>query len=355
MKLIQHHFIWNEIADDVCVYIIMCLICQSKAIHCHWSYDQLKSLSISKNTWNLLFKEISLDWITGLSLSMKTKNDQKYNSILTVVCHITKYALFILTQNDTTATDFMKLFFKHVEYHFDFLRSIMTDRNSHITSDFWQEVCKIQMIKQHLSITYYSQTDSQSKALNQIIKNYLRAYTSENQTVWAKLLSLVQFAYNNSHNHIIQMSLNRLLYKFNCEIHIDITDNIIKRRILAVKDHIKKLHKLQQKLCLWLVKAQEQMITYYNTHHILKQFKIRNLIKLFIKNLKLKCQKLSSYWINLFRMLEQINEQTYRLMLFTKYVCLHSVFSIQLLEDYHCYHNNTELIIMSDLKDLQNK
>jgi len=39
------------------------------------------------------------------------------------------------------------------------------------------------MIKQQLSTAYHLQTDNQSKALNQIIKNYLKAYISENQTV----------------------------------------------------------------------------------------------------------------------------------------------------------------------------
>src|SRR5437762_14287209 len=98
----------------------------------------------------------------------------------------------------------------------------------------------------------------------------------------------MQFAYNNSCNHITQMSSNRLLHEFNCKIHIDITNNVIERRISAAKDHIEKLHKLCQKLHLQLMKAQEQMTTYYNVCHILKQFKIEDLIKLFIKNLKLK-------------------------------------------------------------------
>ena len=139
----------------------------------------MKSLSILKNMWNSSFKKISLDWITELSLLIKIKNNQKYNSILTIIYHITKYALFIFIWDDTTAADFMKLFFKHVECCFDFSRSIVTNRNSCITSDFWQEVCKIQMIKQHLFTAYHSQIDDQSKALNQIIKNYLKAYTSE--------------------------------------------------------------------------------------------------------------------------------------------------------------------------------
>jgi len=71
-----------------------------------------------------------------LSLLMKTKNSQKYNSILTVVYYITKYILFIFIQNDIIAADFTELFFKYIEYHFNFLRSIIMNKNSYITSDF---------------------------------------------------------------------------------------------------------------------------------------------------------------------------------------------------------------------------
>ena len=64
---------------------------------------------------------------------------------------------------------------------------------------------------------------------------------------------------------------------------------------------------------------------------------------------------MSFHWIDLFRILEQIDEQIYRLILFTKYAHLHSVFFIQLLENYcHC-HNNIEFMIMSDFEDFQNE
>ena len=67
---------------------------------------------------------------------MKTKNDQKYNSILIVICCVTKYTLFIFIQNDIIVADFTKLFFEHVEYYFNFSRSIITDKDFHITSNF---------------------------------------------------------------------------------------------------------------------------------------------------------------------------------------------------------------------------
>ncbi len=47
-----------------------------------------------------------------------------------------KYVLFILTQNNIIAADFTKLFFKHVKYYFNFSKSIIIDKDSHIISDF---------------------------------------------------------------------------------------------------------------------------------------------------------------------------------------------------------------------------
>ena len=135
MKLIQYHFIWNRIVNNVHIYIAICSVCRSKIIHYHQFYSQLKFFSILKNTWNLSFKKINLNWITKLLSSIK--NNQKFNSILIIMCHIMKYALFILIWNDITTADFVKLFFEHVKCHFDFLRSIIINRNSHIISDFW--------------------------------------------------------------------------------------------------------------------------------------------------------------------------------------------------------------------------
>src|SRR5690349_1287426 len=98
------------------------------------------------------------------------------------------------------------------------------------------------------------------------------------------------------------------------------------------------------------------MATYYNVRHVLKQFKVRNLVKLSTKNLKLKYRKLSPRWIGLFRVLERIGEQAYRLALPDKYARLHPVFPIQLLEDYRRRHDdNTELITMPDLEDPQDE
>ena len=262
LNLIQRHFTWRGIANDVREYIATCPICQGKAYHRHKPYGQLQPLPIPTDLWNSPFKEISLDWITGLPCSIR--GGQEYNSILTIVCRVTKYALFIPTREDATAADFAEMFFEHIECRFGTPRSVVTDRDSRITSGFWKEICEIQIIKRRLSTAYHPQTDGLSEVLNRIIEDYLRAYSSDDQTVWARLLPLAQFAYNNSRNYTTGMSPNRLLFGFDCNIRMDIADNVIERRIPAAYDRVQKLYELRQKLRERLVDAQERMARYYN-------------------------------------------------------------------------------------------
>src|SRR5438034_7317645 len=98
-------------AEDVREYITTCPICQGKAVHHHKPYRELESLLIPTDLGNTLFKEISLDWITGLPISRC--HDQEYDSILIIICCATKYTLFIPIYEALTAVEFAELFFKY--------------------------------------------------------------------------------------------------------------------------------------------------------------------------------------------------------------------------------------------------
>ena len=97
------------------------------------------------------------------------------------------------------------------------------------------------------------------------------------------------------------------------------------------------------------------MTCYYNSNHVPKQFKVEDFIKLSTKYLRFKHCKLSSHWVGLFRVLEQIGGQAYHLTLLIKYSWLHNVFPVQLLESYHHHENNDSLMAMPDLEDPQDK
>jgi len=351
LDLIRRSFTWPEIAKDVSEYVATCPVCQGKAIHRHKPYGKLEPLPVPPDVTP--FREISLDWITGLPVSRR--NGQEFDSILTVVCRVTKYALFIPTREASTAVEFAELFFEHVECRFGTPRGVVSDRDSRITSEFWREVCEIQMIKRRMSTAYHPQTDGQSEVLNRIVEDYLRAYSAEDQTAWARLLPLAQFAYNNSRSFTTGMSPNRLLFGFDCDIRIDVADNVSERRIPAAKDRVEKLYQLRQRLRSRLIEAQERMARYYNATHVPKQFPVGSFVKLSTKHLKFKHRKLSPRWVGPFRILERIGGQAYRLALPDKYARLHDVFPIQLLEAYRRRDDDESLMAMPDLEDPQDE
>ena len=347
LDLIRRRFTWKGITEDVAEYVATCPVCQGKAVHRHKPYGQLQPLPLPADLSP--FKEISLDWITGLPVS--ERDGQAYNSILTIVCRVTKYALFIPTREDTTAADFAALFFRHLECFVGTPRGIVSDRDSRLTSDFWREVCEIEMIKRRLSTAFHPQTDGQSEALNRIIEDYLRAYSSDDQNAWARLLPIAQFAYNNSRNASTGMSPNRALFGFDCDIRIDVADAVPEGRIPAARDRVQKLHELRQRLRVRLLEARDRMARYYNLNHVPKQFKVGDFVKLSTKNLRFACRKLSPRWVGPFRVLERIGGQAYRLALPEKYSRLHPVFPIQLLENYRRREDDTDLMAMPDLED----
>lgn len=100
------------------------------------------------------------------------------------------------------AMEFAETMYTTVDMRFGPPVSIVSDRDSRITSHFWKEVCEYDKVKRRLSTAFHPQTDGQTEALNKTLENYLRAYTSIEQMNWTKLLPAAAFAYNQRHQPI---------------------------------------------------------------------------------------------------------------------------------------------------------
>jgi hypothetical protein len=355
LDLLQRFLSWDAVETDVREYVATCPQCQGKAIHRHRPYGKLNPLPAPDSVATEPFKEISLDWITGLPESVQKSSQQGFNAILTIVDRLTKYALFIPTRDDTSAADFAELFFEHVECRFGTPYGVVSDRDSRITSDFWKEVCAYKLLKRRMSTAFHPQTDGQSEALNRVVEDYLRAYTADEPTAWVNLLPLAQYAYNNSRNHTTGRSPNWFMHGFDCEIRLNLAANVPKGRIPAAKERVEKLHELRQELRTKLISAQERMAKYYDRRHVPKQFETGQLVKLSTRHLKLKSPKLAPRWIGPFRVLERIGGQAYRLALPDQYRRLHDVFPVQLLEGYQARNGQEETLPMPELEDPQDE
>ena len=84
-ELIGRKYYWPSLRKDVESYVRGCDVClASKAVR-HKPYGDLQSLPVPTHRW----KDLSMDFVTGLPLSADWKSDN-YNSILVIVDRLTK-------------------------------------------------------------------------------------------------------------------------------------------------------------------------------------------------------------------------------------------------------------------------
>jgi hypothetical protein len=128
--------------------------------------------------------DISMDFITGLP-----KSSNK-SVIMVVVDRLSKYAHFCALQHPFTSSIVAQLFMDQVFNLHGILHSIVSDRSPTFTSNFWQELFKLQGTQLHLNTTYHPKTDGQTEVVNKCLETYLRCFASENKNQWAQWLPL---------------------------------------------------------------------------------------------------------------------------------------------------------------------
>jgi len=98
-----------------------------------------------------------MDFIKGLPLS------KGYDTILVIVCHLSKMGLFIPTVQDIDAEDLAMIFLVHVFSKHGTPTDIVSDRSKHFISHFWKSLCRLLDIKVNLSTAYHPETNSQTE------------------------------------------------------------------------------------------------------------------------------------------------------------------------------------------------
>jgi hypothetical protein len=81
---------------------------------------------------------------------------------------------------------------------------------------FWEQLQESLGTKLIRSSAYHPQTDGQTKRVNQILEDMLRACAIDCGKNWDKYLSLAEFAYNNSYQSILNMAPFEALYGRRC-------------------------------------------------------------------------------------------------------------------------------------------
>jgi len=151
-------------------------------------FELLQPLELPHQPWDM----ISMDFITALP----TSNGK---DALWVIIHcLTKMGHFVTCQGTMDPEDLADHFLRQVIRPHRLPSSIVSDRGSLFTSDFWKRVMEALGISRNLSTAFHPQTNEQTERANTTLKQYLRAHCNYQQDDWERLLPIAEFCYNNT-------------------------------------------------------------------------------------------------------------------------------------------------------------
>ena len=209
-ELVGRKYYWPSLRKDVENYVKRCDICLASKTVRHKPYGDLQSLLVLTHRW----KDLSMDFGTGLSLSADWKDDN-YDSIVVIVDRLTKMLHYKPVKVIIDAPGLAEVIIDVVVRHHGLPDSIVTDRGLLFTSKFWSSLCYFLGVKRRLSTAFHPQTDGQTKRQNSTMEAYLRAFVNFEQNDWARLLPMAEFAYNNAKN----ASTGHTPFELNCGFH----------------------------------------------------------------------------------------------------------------------------------------
>ena len=145
--------------EDVKDYVRTCDTCQcDKSSHHRW-YGELEPLEVPYRPWS----SISMDWIIELPES------NGYTQIWVIVDRFTKMAHLVPLPTNTSAKDLAKIFIKEVWKNHGLPTNIVSDRDTKVTSHFWQALMDLLGIQTKLSMAFHPETEGQTERVNQTI------------------------------------------------------------------------------------------------------------------------------------------------------------------------------------------
>jgi CRISPR/Cas system-associated exonuclease Cas4 (RecB family) len=96
------------------------------------------------------------------------------------------------------------------------LKKIVSNRGTQINLKLWERLHETLDTQLRFSSVYQPQTHGQTKRVNQILEDMLRACALQYRRSWDKSLSYVEFSYNNTYQESLKMAPFEMLYGRRC-------------------------------------------------------------------------------------------------------------------------------------------
>ena len=151
---------------EIATYVGKCLTCAKVKVEYQKPSGLLQQPEVPKWKW----ERINMDFITKLP-----KTTSRLDTIWVIVDRLTKSAHFLQIKETDKMEKLTRTYIKeNVQLH-GVPMSIISDRDSRFTLQFWQSLQKSLGTRLDMSIAYHPQTDGQSERTIQTLEDMLRA------------------------------------------------------------------------------------------------------------------------------------------------------------------------------------
>lgn len=180
---------WPQMSVDTRRYVESCPSCQRNKAVRRLPAGLLRPLEIPEQRWDT----VTMDFVTKLP-----KTARKFDAITVFVDKLSKQVHFAPSRTTDTAVDVANRFFNNVFRLHGMPTTIVSDRDSKFSSNFWRRLHERLGTKLAMSSAFHPQTDGQSERAIQTLKTMLRNLVNHKQDDWDLYLAAAEFAYNNA-------------------------------------------------------------------------------------------------------------------------------------------------------------
>ncbi len=279
---IRRKYYWLKMLKKMMKYVRICSDCQWVQMHHHKLYEKLMFISSeSMNSFHMMIMNFITNMLSAKNLYIKKTSD----AILIIINKLIKYIIYILMIKDLNVKKFVNLLWREFVSQHEMMRSIILNQDSLFISHFWITLCWHLEAKWKLSIVFHSQINDQTERQNQMLEHYLQVYFNYKMNNWSKLLSMMTFAYNNSIHASIKKTSYELLKKYIVSFAKTSENRALKRKTFLTMKWAEWLRSIEEhlmKLWKWVAKQQAK---YYNTHHKVASFQMKDKVLLWSINI----------------------------------------------------------------------
>ena len=171
LKLVQRYYTWPNICNNIQKFCKSCVTCMRSKPQCHRLYGSLQQLPILERLRNSIF----MDFIKKLPFS------SSFDTILVIVDHLLKQAIFIPTHDTITSAKLACLFVVYVFSKHKVPSYVTSDRSSEFVSHFFRSLGTALDMRLYFTSGYHLEANGQVEQTNQTLEQYLCVYCNYQQ------------------------------------------------------------------------------------------------------------------------------------------------------------------------------